>query len=151
MQKIEIMNQRKTVFTRTISLIPRYEFNKCIKRYNSNQHAIGVKCIEQFQVMSFAQFTDQNSLRSIDATLIALSSKLYSFGIKYIQHSTLAYINEVKDWCIYHDFGQILIAWARNLYRNEPSRLDVDGIVHAFNNSTVKLCLKLCPWARPQS
>ena len=98
--------------------------------------------------MSFAQFTDQVSLRSIDATLVALSSKLYSSGKKYIQRSTLAHINETKDWRIYHVFCQILIAWARELYQDEPSRLDMDGIVYAFDSSTIKLCLQLCPWAR---
>lgn len=82
------------------------------------------------------------------ATLVALSSKLYSSGIKYIQCSTLAHINETKNWHIYHDFGQIQIAWARELYQKEPSRLDVDGIVYAFDSSTIKLCLQLCPWAR---
>ena len=148
LQEAEIMNQGKTVFAQTMSLIPRYEFDKCVKRYNGNRHAIGFKCRDQFMVMSFAQFTDQISLRSIDATLVALSSKLYSSGIKYIQRSTLAHINETKDWRIYHDFGQILIAWARELYQNEPSRLDVDGIVYAFDSSTIKLCLQLCPWAR---
>ena len=136
LQEAEIMNQGKTVFAQIMSLIPRYEFDKCVKRYNGNRHAIGFKCRDQFLVMSFAQFTDQVSLRSIDATLVALSSKLYSSGIKYIQRSTLAHINETKDWRIYHDFGQILIAWARELYQNEPSRLDVDGIVYAFDSST---------------
>lgn len=142
------MNQGKTVFAQIMSLIPRYEFDKCVKRYNGNRHAIEFKCRDQFMVMSFAQFTDQDSLRSIDATLVALSSKLYSSGIKYIQRSTLTHINETKDWRIYRDFGQILIAWARELLQNEPSRLDVDGIVYAFDSSTIKLCLQLCPWAR---
>ena len=85
LQEAKIMNQGKTVFAQIMSLIPRYEFDKCVKRYNGNRHAIGFKCRDQFMVMSFAQFTDQISLRSIDATLVALSSKLYSSGIKYIQ------------------------------------------------------------------
>ena len=148
LQEAEIMNQGKTVFAQIMSLIPRYEFDKCVKRYNGNRHAIEFKCRDQFMVMSFAQFTGQDSLRSIDATLVALSSKLYTSGIKYIQRSTLAHINGTKDWRIYHDFGQILIAQARHLYRKEPSRLDVDGIVFAFDSSTMKLCLQLCPWAR---
>lgn len=148
LQEAEIINQGKTVFAQIMSLIPRYEFDKCVKRYNGNRHAIGFKCRDQFLVMSFALFTDQVSLRSIDATLVALSSKLYSGGIKYIQRSTLAHINETKDWRIYHDFGQILIAWARKLCQNELSRLDVDGIVNVFDGSTIKLCLQLCPWAR---
>ena len=74
LQEAEIMNQGKTVFAQIMSLIPRYEFDKCVKRYNGNRHAIGFKCRDQFMVMSFAQFTDQISLRSIDATLVALSS-----------------------------------------------------------------------------
>ena len=93
LQEIEIMNQGKTVFAQIMSLIPRYEFDKCVKRYNGNRHAIEFKCRDQFMVMSFAQFTGQDSLRSIDATLVALSFKLYSSGIKYIQRSTLAHIN----------------------------------------------------------
>src|SRR5574344_982895 len=97
LQKIEIMNQRTTVFAQIMSLIPRYEFDTCVKRYNGNRHTIEVKCRDQFMVMSFAQFTGQDSLRSIDATLFALSSKLYSSGIKYIQLSTIAYINGTKD------------------------------------------------------
>ena len=82
LQEIEIMNQGKTVFAQIMSLIPRYEFDKCVKRYNGNRHAIEFKCRDQFMVMSFAQFTGQDSLRSIDATLVALSFKLYSSGIK---------------------------------------------------------------------
>lgn len=53
------------------------------KRYNGNRHAIEFKCRDQLVLMSFALFTDQVSLRSIDATQVALSSKLYSSGIKY--------------------------------------------------------------------
>ncbi|WP_443927350.1 DUF4372 domain-containing protein, partial [Prevotella sp.] len=30
------MNQGKTVFAQIMSLIPRYEFDKCVKRYNGN-------------------------------------------------------------------------------------------------------------------
>ena len=131
-----------------MSLIPRYEFYKCAKRCNGNRHAIGFKCRDQVLVMSFAQFTDQISLRSFEATLVALSSKLYSSGIKYIHRSTLAHINETKDWHIYHDFGQILIVWERQLYQNEPSRLNMDGIMYAFDSSTIKLYLQLCTWAR---
>ena len=64
LQEAEIMNQGKTVFAQIMSLIPRYEFDKCVKRYNGNRHAIGFKCRDQFMVMSFAQFADQISLRS---------------------------------------------------------------------------------------
>ncbi len=119
------------------------------KRYNGNRHAIEFKCRDQFMVMSFAQFTGQDSLRSIDCNagcpvlqVVLVRNQIYP-TLDFWHIST-----GPKDWRIYHDFGQILIAQARYLYRHEPSRLDVDGIVYAFDSSTMKLCLQLCPWAR---
>ncbi len=82
LQETEIMKQGKNVFAQIMSFIPKYEFDKCVKRYNGNRHAIEFKCRDLFMVMSFAQFNDQVSLRSIDATLVALSSKLYSSGME---------------------------------------------------------------------
>ena len=43
LQEAEIMNQGKTVFAQVMLLIPRYEFDMCVKRYNGNRHAIGFK------------------------------------------------------------------------------------------------------------
>ena len=80
MQETEIMNQGKTVLAQIMSLIPRYEFGKCVKRYNGNRHTIEFKCRDQFLVMSFAQFIKQISLRSIEATLLAFAKKLYNIN-----------------------------------------------------------------------
>ncbi len=140
LQEAEIMNQGKTVLAQIMSLIPRYEFDKCVKRYNGNRHAIGFKYRDQFMVMSFAQFTHQGSLRSIDASLVGLSANLYSSGIKYIQRSTLAHINETKDWHIYRDFGLALIAWAR-LHHDKGgvkmhTLLDLHGSIPTFIHLT---------------
>ena len=39
LQEIEIMNQWLIAFAQIMSLIPRrYEFDKCVKRYNGNRH-----------------------------------------------------------------------------------------------------------------
>ena len=43
LQEAEIMNQGKIIFAQIMSLIPRYEFDKCVKRYNGHRHAIGFK------------------------------------------------------------------------------------------------------------
>ena len=42
-----------------MSLIPEYEFSKCVKRYRGDRHAIKFNCRDQFLVMSFAQFSDE--------------------------------------------------------------------------------------------
>jgi len=71
--------------------------------------------------MAFAQLTYRESLRDIEACLRAQRSKLYHLGIRStVARNTLANANAVRDWRIYADFAQSLIAIARPLYVDEP-------------------------------
>ena len=141
------MNKGKTIFAQLMSLFTEYEFNKCVKRYNGDRHAIKFNCRDQFLVMSFAQFTHRSGLRDIETTLDLCSQDLYRAGLKIMPKSTLAEANEKKDWRIYQDFGNILIKKAKQLYEGERLRIDLDEMVCAFDSSTIELCLSLCPWA----
>lgn len=131
-----------------MSLVNTYEFNKCVNRYKGDRHAIKFTCRDQFMVMSFAQFTDRSGLRDIETTLNLCSPDLYRSGIKAMPKSTLAEANEKKDWRIYQDFAQVLIRQAKEAYKGQKLRLDLDEMVYAFDSSTIELCLKLCPWAK---
>jgi len=55
--------------------------------------------------------------------------------------------NEKRDWRIFADFAQGLIAQARPLYADEPLGLELDQTVYAFDSTTLDLCLALFPWA----
>lgn len=138
----------KTVFSQLMDIVPDYELGKCIDKCQGDYRAKKLTCRDQFKVMSFAQFTGSSSLRVIEATLTALSPKLYHTGLKLMHKSTLAEFNENKDWQIYRDFAQVLVAWAQRLYRGDYFRLGLDEMVYAFDSSTIELCLKLCPWAK---
>ena len=131
-----------------MSLINVYEFKKCVNRYKGDRHAVKFTCRDQFMVMSFAQFTDRSGLRDIETTLSLCSPDLYRSGIKVMPKSTLAEANEKKDWRIYRDFAQVLIRQAKEAYKGQKLRLDLDEMVYAFDSSTIELCLKLCPWAK---
>ena len=144
---MQAMNKGKTIFAQLMSLFTEYEFNKCVKRYNGDRHAIKFNCRDQFLVMSFAQFTHRSGLRDIETTLDLCSQDLYRAGLKIMPKSTLAEANEKKDWRIYQDFGNILIKKAKQLYEGERLRIDLDEMVCAFDSSTIELCLSLCPWA----
>jgi hypothetical protein len=99
--------------------------------------------------MSFAQLTYRESLRDIETCLRAMQSKLYHMGIKSkISKSTLADANEKRDWRIYADFAQILIAQARELYRHEDFENQLDETVYALDSTIIDLCLSLFPWAK---
>jgi hypothetical protein len=78
-----------------------------------------------------------------------MQSKLYHMGIRgRVARSTLADANENRDWRIYADFAQVLIAMARPLYLNEDFGVDLDATAYALDSSTIDLCLSLFPWAR---
>jgi hypothetical protein len=64
-----------------------------------------------------------------------------------VKRSTLADANERRDWRIYADFAQRLIAQARTLYAAEDLGLDLSNTLYALDSTTIDLCLALFPWA----
>ena len=95
------MNIGKTVFSQLMSLLPDYEFNKCVARYNGDYRIKEFTCKEHFLVMSFAQLTYRDSLRDIESCLQAMSKKLYHSGIKNpVDRNILAKANERRIWRI---------------------------------------------------
>ena len=143
------MNIGKTVFAQLMSMMPEYEFDKCVARYNGNHRVRNFTCRDHLYVMCFAQLTQRDSLRDIENCLNAVSNKLYHCGIRHaVPRNTLAKANELRNWHIYADFAQVLVNIARPMYQNDNNfRLDIDNLVYAFDSSTISLCLKLCPWA----
>jgi hypothetical protein len=142
------MNQGRTVFSQLISLLPDREFRRCVARYQGDLRLRGFTCWDQYLAMAFAQLTYRESLRDIEACL-SLQGKLYHLGFHgKVARSTLADANESRDWRIFADFAQRLIATARRLYVREPMGVDLEQSLYALDSTTIDLCLALFPWAR---
>jgi len=102
--------------------------------------------------MSFAQITYRDSLADIEVCLRSRPDQLYHMGFRStIAHSTLAEANSSRDWRIYHDLAQGLIARARRLYADESFGVELEQTVYALDSTTIDLCLSLFPWARFRS
>lgn len=143
------MGFRMTVFSQIMEMAPKYEFRKCVARYDGDHRIKTFSCWNQFLCLAFAQLTHRLSLRDIVATLNAMEGRLYHMGFRgSIARSTLAEANESRSWRIYEDFAQVLIMQARKLYQGDDYNLDVEGDVYALDSTTVDLCLSLFPWAR---
>jgi len=142
------MNSGKTIFAQLMDFVPTYEFRKCVDRYNGNHKVIRFSCWDQYLCMAFAQLTYRESLRDIQACLRATQSRLYHLGIRgKVSRNTLAHANQNRDWRIYADFAQILIAKARKLYVADSFGIELDQAVYALDSTTIDLCLALFPWA----
>ena len=137
----------QTIFSQLMDILPRYEFTKCVERYHGNHKVQSFSCWSQFLCMAFAQLTYRESLRDIETCLRVMQGKLYHMGIQGVARNTLANANKVRDWRIYADFAQVLIAQARTLYRGDEIGVELDRTVYALDSSTVDLCLSLFPWA----
>lgn len=143
------MNLGKTVFAQLMDFIPVQEFRRCVDRYQGNRKVSTFSCWDQFLSMAFAQLTYRESLRDIETCLRALGRRLYHLGIRgRVSRSTLADANETRDYRIYADLAQALIAMARPLYAGEDFGVDLNQTVYALDATIIELCLSLCPWAR---
>src|SRR5947208_1567720 len=143
------MNAGRTVFSQLIEFLPHQEFQKCVARYSGGRYLKNLSCWDQYLAMAFAQLTYRESLRDIEACLRSVGGKLYHMGFRgKVARSTLADANELRDWRIYADFAQVLIAIARPLYEHDPIGVDLDQSLYALDSTTIDLCLALFPWAR---
>jgi hypothetical protein len=142
------MNMGKTLFAQIMEFIPWTSFARIVVRYGGDSRVRSLSCTEQFRAMAFAQLTYRESLRDIEACLLANQSKLYGMGFRSpIKRSTLADANEGRDWRIWADLAALLIRRARKLYCNDGFGIDLDNTVYALDATTIDLCLSLFPWA----
>src|SRR5512136_1908055 len=143
------MNEGRTVFAQLMAELPKYEFDKCVRRYRGDHRVRSLPTYEQFLVLAFAQLTYRESLRDIETCLRALGSKLYHSGIRQpTARSPLADANEKRDWRIFSDFAHVLIEQARLLYAEEPFGAELKQAAYALDSTTIDLCLSLFPWAK---
>jgi len=143
------MNAGRTVFSQLIEFLPHQEFQKCVARYGGDRYLKNLSCWDQYLAMAFAQLTYRESLRDIEACLHSVSGKLYHMGFRgKVARSTLADANEARNWRIYADFAQVLIAIARPLHARDPIGVDLEQSLYALDSTTIDLCLSLFPWAK---
>ena len=138
----------KTLFSQIMDYLPWKTFHRLVSRYEGDHRVRTLPCAEQFRVLAFAQLTYRESLRDIEVCLTAQSAKLYHMGIRSpVKRSTLADANERRDWRIFAEFAQRLIAQARQLYAEEDLGLELSNTIYALDSTTIDLCLSLFPWA----
>ena len=142
------MNTGKTLFAQLMEFLPWKTFGRIVARHGGDDRVRTLSCGEQYRAMAFAQLTYRESLRDIETCLSVQASKLYHMGLREpIRRSTLADANEARDWRIYADLAQRLIAQARKLYATENLGLDLTNTVYALDSTTIDLCLSVFPWA----
>jgi len=143
------MKNSRTLFSQLTDFLPQPQFRRCVARYRGNHKVQSFTCWDQLLCMAFAQLTYRESLRDIQTCLRVSERKLYRMGIRgKVSRNTLANANKTRDWRIYADFAQLLIAEARALYVDDGFGVELDNTAYALDASTIDLCMSLFPWAK---
>jgi hypothetical protein len=143
------MHQGKLVFSQIMAHLPLDTFHACVARHGGMRKIKSFSCLDQFYCMAFAQLTYRESLRDIEACLGSQRAKLWHMGIRGgCARNTLSNANNTRDWRIYADLANALIALVRPLYANDAFGVDLANAVYALDASTIDLCLSVFPWAK---
>jgi hypothetical protein len=138
----------RLIFKQVMDFMPLPIFRRCVAKYQGDYRVRSFSCLDQFLCMAFAQITYRESLRDIEVCLRSQNKKLYHMGIRgKISRATLADANEKRDWRIFAELAQNLIATARDLYKEDCFISDLDETVYALDSTTIDLCLSVFPWA----
>jgi len=137
--------RRNTVFSQILQLICRYQFKKCVDRYDGDKYTKRFSCWQQLLVLLFAQAKGLTSLRDIEVSLRSHHRKWYHLGLTSVARSTLADANTGRDADILKDVFYSLLEKCRDLAPKHRFRFK--NPLYSFDSTLINVCLSLYPWA----
>ncbi|WP_035725200.1 DUF4372 domain-containing protein, partial [Bradyrhizobium sp. ARR65] len=74
------MRHHNTVFHGILNLVPWRVLDRLVERFQANKRVRRLSTQNQFVAMLYAQLSDAQSLRAIEASLESHASRLYHLG-----------------------------------------------------------------------
>jgi hypothetical protein len=147
LQPKEILNMahHNTLFSQTLSLIPRHLFQKLETKHKTGRASRRFGFKEQFTVMAFIQLAARRSMRDGLRCLEAAGCRLYHLGLRNVARSTFADANNSRPVDFFKDlfaqmYGLCVMKAPKHKFRFKSKLFSLDA-------TTIKLCLSLFPWA----
>ena len=144
------MHEGKYIFSQIADFVPRHRLEASVARYRGNRKVRNLSCRDQFLSLMFGQLTGLQSLRGIVLCLNVHKNQMYHLGFRSeaLVLSTLSRANQFRDWRIWRDFTEHLIAKARRLYnRDNDFSIDLENSVYVLDSTIIDLCLATFRWA----
>jgi len=137
---------KHTVFAQLMQLIYRYNFKKCVDRYDGDRYSKRLNCWQQFIVLLFAQARGLKSLRDIQTSLRSQQRKWYHLGLESVARSTLSDANNSRSCEIFEEIFYALLARCQE--RSPKHRFRFKNPLYTMDSTLIHLCLSIFPWAR---
>ncbi|MBN2259859.1 MAG: IS4 family transposase [Clostridiales bacterium] len=140
------MRNTTTVLANLLSHLDRSEFENAVEVYSGDKYVKKLRSYDMFKTMIYGQITSSFSIREIESSLTANSSKLYHAGLKPVKRSTLCDALEKRDHRIFENVFNTLVDKARIISGNQGRRFK--NPLKIIDASTIDLCLAKFDWAK---
>jgi hypothetical protein len=129
-----------------VSIISPDRFEIVVTRYKGDYRVRNFPCWAQLIVMLYAQLDEKESLRALETGFLSKKKFFWQLDVENAPRSTLADANAKRNWKIYRDLFQELVKLCQE---NSPKHtFRFENKLQALDATTIKLCLKLFPWAK---
>jgi len=145
-KEIQAMKNPTTVLGNLLSHFPRSEFEKSVQDLGSDNRVRTLSSFDVFKSLAYGQITHAFSVREIESSLAANSSKLYHCGMKPVKRTTLCDALEKRDPGIFEQAFNALVSKAQILSANSSRRFK--NPLKIIDASTIELCLARFDWAK---
>ena len=148
------MTRVSSIFSQTLQLISRLEFESAVRKQGAERPARGFSCWGQFIAMLFGQLGNAKSLREICGGLAASEGKLRHLGLPQAPaRATLAYANKHRPWQLYRTVFDQLLAKCQSLVASQPGtrkkkKFRFKNPLMSLDASVIDLCATMFDWAK---
>ncbi len=95
------MPHHNTVFHGLLKLVPWHVFDRLVDAYQANRRVRRLSTQNQFAAMLYAQLSDAQSLRAVEASFDCHAARLYHLGARELSRSTLADANAKRSYAVF--------------------------------------------------
>jgi len=135
-----------TIMSQLQTFVPRHHFEKLVESYHNDLYVKNFTTWNQFTIMLYAQVSGKDSLRDIENSFKAQSSKLYHIGLQSVKRSTLSDANQTRNYYIYEQlFYKIL---KRCIDITPKHKFKFKNPLYLIDATVIDLCLSTFDWAK---
>jgi hypothetical protein len=139
------MTKYTTILASLLRHLSRSDFGKAVNKYQADKGVRTLSTFDLFKQMVYGQLAGCFSVREIENSLAANSSKLYHAGMSRLKRSTFCDAMEKRDQHVFEDVfhavvdkAQMIAGRTKKLFKN-PLRI--------IDASVISLCLATYDWA----
>lgn len=135
-----------TVLHQMLHFVPRWEFDKLVKRHKGNHRVRRFPCWALFVCHVYAQLARQISLRDLETTIRSKLRAMIHLGVSGFSRSTMAEANERRPYQVFEELFYLM--YERCQQRAPAHKFRLRHKLYTLDATTVDLCLSVFRWAK---